>query len=78
MTSRIIAIVDKAYERLKEMKTPDKSFSDVILELTERKGDLDEFVGLWSKEKAGSVAEEIKRFRGRFGNDLKAREHELP
>lgn len=77
MGSKLIAIVDKAYERLKERKTPEKSFSDVILELTERRGDLDEFVGIWNKEKAGRAREEIKRFREKFGKDLKAREHGL-
>jgi predicted CopG family antitoxin len=37
MGSRTISVKDEAYSRLKALKDDDKSFSDVILELTENK-----------------------------------------
>jgi predicted CopG family antitoxin len=35
MGSKTISLKDEAYERLKALKTEDKSFSDVVLEVTE-------------------------------------------
>lgn len=35
MASKTISLKEEAYERLKALKTGDKSFSDVVLELTE-------------------------------------------
>jgi len=35
MGSKNISLKDEAYERLKALKTEDKSFSDLIMELTE-------------------------------------------
>ncbi len=37
MASKTISLKEEAYERLKALKTSDKSFSDVVLELTEDK-----------------------------------------
>jgi len=37
MGSRTISVKDEAYSRLKALKDSDKSFSDVILELTKHK-----------------------------------------
>jgi len=35
MGSKTISLKDEAYEKLKALKTGDKSFSDVVMELTE-------------------------------------------
>lgn len=35
MGSKTISLKDEAYERLKSLKTDEKSFSDVVMELTE-------------------------------------------
>jgi len=46
MASKTISLKDEAYERLKALKTGDKSFSDVVIELTEdRKGGLEQLAG---------------------------------
>lgn len=36
MTSKTISLRDEAYERLKKLKGDDKSFSDIVMELTEK------------------------------------------
>jgi predicted CopG family antitoxin len=46
MGSKTISLKDEAYERLKALKTDGKSFSDVVLELTEdEKGGLEQLIG---------------------------------
>lgn len=47
MGSKTISLKDEAYERLKALKTEGKSFSDVVIELTEdEKGGLEKLVGM--------------------------------
>lgn len=47
MSSKTISLKHEAYERLKSLKTEDKSFSDVVLELTEdEKGGLEQLMGM--------------------------------
>ena len=47
MGSKTISLKDEAYERLKALKTEGKSFSDVVLELTEdEKGGLEQLIGM--------------------------------
>ncbi len=36
MSSKTISIKEEAYKRLKKLKNDDKSFSDVIMELTDK------------------------------------------
>lgn len=46
MPSKNISIKEEAYKRLKELKDKEKSFSDVILELTEKnKKDFSNIIG---------------------------------
>ncbi len=46
MGSKTISLKDEAYERLKALKTGDKSFSDVVIELTDdRAGNFENIVG---------------------------------
>ncbi len=46
MPSKNISIKEEAYKRLKELKGKEKSFSDVILELTEKnKKDFSNIIG---------------------------------
>jgi predicted CopG family antitoxin len=47
MGSKTISLKDEAYERLKALKTEEKSFSDVVLELTkDEKGGLEQLIGM--------------------------------
>ena len=46
MGSKTISLKDEAYERLKALKTEGKSFSDVVLEMTEdESGNLENLIG---------------------------------
>lgn len=47
MGSKTISLKDEAYERLKALKGEDKSFSDVVIELTEDKtGNFESLIGI--------------------------------
>ena len=77
MASKIISIREEAYNRLKERKSGGKSFSDVIIELTGSRGNLDGFIGIWSDGEADTAKENIAKFRKKFSEDAEKREHEL-
>ncbi|PSG99766.1 MAG: hypothetical protein BRC28_03020 [Nanohaloarchaea archaeon SW_4_43_9] len=61
MGSKTISLKDEAYERLKALKTDDKSFSDVVLELT--KEETKNFENLVEIGTDASVEELIKMRR---------------
>ncbi len=68
MATKTISLKEEAYERLKRLKKDDKSFSDVILELTETsKKDFTNLIGAdldveWKKiEKSRKRSEEDEK-----------------
>lgn len=62
MTTKTISLKEEAYERLKRLKKGDKSFSDVILELTETsKKDFTNLVGADVDIKWEEIEESRKR-----------------
>ena len=62
MGSRTISVKDEAYSRLKALKNDDKSFSDVILELTENKNrKFENIVGKGINTSFEDLKEERKR-----------------
>jgi len=69
MMTKVIAVSDEAYSRLASIKG-EKSFTKVILELTEKRKDISEFFGIWkgtmSDEQAEEWKREIKESRKRF------------
>lgn len=68
MGSKTISLKDEAYERLKSLKTDDKSFSDVVMELTENgKGEFERIVG----EGIDAEFEDLKEMRKRTDEDDK-------
>jgi len=77
MASKLISVTEKAYSRLMERKTNGKSFSKVILEITEAKGDISKYIGAWSKQEADELRAEIKKTRKTFSKGLRKREHVL-
>jgi predicted CopG family antitoxin len=66
MGSRTISLKDEAYTRLKALKGKDKSFSDVILELTSERGDKFENV---AGEGIDTSFKELKEERKRSEED---------
>ncbi len=66
MASKTISLRNEAYERLKALKTDGKSFSDVVLELTESEDTkFESIVG----EGIDTSFEELKRTRRRDRSD---------
>lgn len=64
--TRQIAISEEAYERLSRLKESKKSFTKVILELTEKKSrDISDLFGAWkmSDSKAQQMKKSIKESR---------------
>lgn len=69
--TRQIAISEEAYERLSRLKDNKKSFTKVILELTEKTGkDISDLFGTWkmNESKAEHLKKAIKESRKNFFN----------
>ncbi len=66
-----IAIREAVYNRLLKLRGEDRSFSDVIEELTERKSDLSDFIGIWSEKEAIEAKRKIKKFREKVDKEMK-------
>ena len=67
--TRQIAISEEAYERLYRLKDNKKSFTKVILELTEKESkDISDLFGAWemSETKAQQMKKSIKESRKHF------------
>jgi predicted CopG family antitoxin len=67
--TRQIAISEEAYERLARLKDNKKSFTKVILELTDKsRGDISDLFGAWkiSDAAAERLKSDIKRARKNF------------
>jgi predicted CopG family antitoxin len=62
MGTRNISISDEAYERLKALKKPRESFTDVINRLTGKRSIL-ELAGILSKEEAKEMKLAVKEIR---------------
>lgn len=60
MGTKTITLMDDAYERLKSLKGPEESFSDIIRRLTSEKGNILEFAGAW-KNLSEKEGEDLKR-----------------
>lgn len=72
MGTKTISLTDDAYHRLKKMKRPGESFSDVVQRLTGRE-DLMRFAGTISDEFAESLMASSREFRRRFDDDARKR-----
>ncbi len=59
MGTKTISIMEDVYERLIALKRTDESFSDELRRLTETKGNVMEFAGIW-KDMSDKDAEEMK------------------
>jgi len=74
MGSKTISLKDEAYERLKSLKTGDKSFSDVVIEITgEGSGNFENLIGADS----GTTVEELTETRRKEAERNEKRENLL-
>ena len=64
--SKLIAVSEEAYSRLARFKDNGKSFTEVIMALTEKKGDISDLFGSLKMGKAEikKLKEDIKKERG--------------
>lgn len=70
MATKNIAISEEAYQRLKALKRPGESFTEVIERMTRSKGILD-LTGVLSKEQVSAVSETVREMRERSSRRLK-------
>ncbi len=71
MATKTISITEDAYERLKERKKGNESFSDVIYKITSKRS-LFEIAGILSKNESGKMEKEIKKLRNPSDEKVKA------
>ncbi len=77
MVSKLIALKKEAYAKLLALKRPGQSFSELVMELTRPRGQLDEFIGMWTEEEAAEVEARIKKLKKDFDRDFRRRQHVL-
>ncbi len=70
MSTKNVALREDVYKKLKELKSPDKSFSDVIEELMVRKGSI---LPLWGSLSKSKVLNMIEDDLGTIKNGAKIR-----
>ena len=70
MTSTNIAIKKEAYEFLKNLKTKDKSFSDVILSFKKENNNIMRFFGVLKNVDWDEKERNMKDFRSSFSKRL--------
>ncbi len=71
MGTKNISISDEAYERLRAIKKPSESFTDVINRLTGRRS-MVELAGVLSKEEAGEMKRIVKEIRKKSSKRVQA------
>ena len=71
MTSINISLKKEAYEFLKDIKTKDKSFSEVILSFKKERDDVMKFFGVLRNLDWNEKESEMKNLRASFSKKLK-------
>lgn len=66
MATKTITITEEAYRRLKQSKTDDESFSQIITRITGNAGRLLKFAGTLTDEEADRLEARIKENRKRW------------
>ena len=69
LATKNIAISEEAYQRLKALKKPGESFTEVIERMT-RSRDMQDLAGVLSKEQASAVSGEVREMRERTSRRL--------
>jgi predicted CopG family antitoxin len=76
MGTKNIAISDEAYQRLKTLKRPGESFTEVIERMTRSRGIL-ELAGTLSPRQAAQVKERVREIRDESSRRLQRTTEEL-
>ncbi|WP_336339239.1 antitoxin VapB family protein [Haloarcula brevis] len=74
MATKTITVTEEAYERLREMKREDESFTDTLLRITGGEQDLMKGFGAW---KDSGLRDEVVEGREELAEDFEERQDEL-
>lgn len=73
MAVKTITVTEEAYRRMKSLKMPDESFSELFNRLASEKNVLWKFFGMYPKEGAEKDRKRLKEFRERVTADMEER-----
>lgn len=74
MATKTITVTEEAYERLREMKREDESFTDALLRITGGEQDIMKGFGAW---KDSGLRDEVAEGRKELAEDFEERQDEL-
>jgi len=74
VATKTITLTDEAYERLREMKRDDESFTDVVLRVTGSDRDVMKGFGSWADTE---LREAVEASKDEFDEDFEQRQNEL-
>ena len=74
VATKTITLTDEAYERLREMKRDDESFTDVVLRVTGSDRDVMKGFGSWADT---DMREAVEVSKDEFDEDFEQRQNEL-
>jgi predicted CopG family antitoxin len=74
MATKTITLTEEAYQRLREMKRDEESFTDVVLRVTNSEQDIMKGFGSWANT---DLREEVEAARNEFDEDFERRQDEL-
>jgi len=74
MATKTITVTEEAYERLREMKREDESFTDVLLRVTGGERDVMKGFGAWADS---GLRDEVETAREERDEDFEDRQDEL-
>ena len=74
VATKTITLTDEAYERLREMKRDDESFTDVVLRVTGSDRDVMKGFGSWADT---DLREAVEASKDEFDEDFEQRQNEL-
>ncbi|EMA40680.1 antitoxin VapB family protein [Halococcus hamelinensis] len=77
MASKNITIKEASYDRLKAMKRPDESFSDLIDRLTRNEGDVRAGFGVFAGESEPAFSDVVDEERTRMERESAEREERV-
>lgn len=79
MAIKTITVTEDAYSRIKSLKHPEESFSQLFLRLSGEKKRVKDIVGIlgYSGEKAAEMQARLKKRREEISRDMEARKNAI-